>query len=276
MSSESDSEKKLKEHCAEWLRLHRKQEALAPYVQRMYETAIWEERARYLIDEAHAPEEITGIIDQMAARNLNEVKYALLLPQDYQLGYEELTALSTGMTSTASNMAAALIVISPTPGASPEIDEAIKRYEALQQRQDRYTKARERLKDHFPSLVDLLDLAEHKLQLAKGDHNQIPGAATEMRNLLDRLRGELIAKARRGPKENMNWTAMAERLSQGDRHRQQTLLDQELLDSQIRGQLGDLVHRQTALDARKLAIVWLLIVDFVYAVCDLKSAAGAP
>lgn len=274
MTSKPDSENELKEYCAEWLRRHRTAEMVAPYVQRMYETAAWGEGARQLIDEAHVPEEITGIIDLKIAHNANVVRSTLPLPRDYQrVGYVELTALSSGVTSMASSMVAALIEIRPTAGISPEIDEAIKKYEVLHRDQGRYMGAHERLKNHFPSLVELLVLAENKFQQAKGDHNQIPGAATEMRNLVDRLRGELFAKANRRPKENMNWTTMSERLCEGDSLRQQTLLDQEVLDGQIRGQLGDLVHRQTALDATKLSILWLLIVDFVFLVCDLKSAA---
>lgn len=274
MTSESGSEKELKEYCAEWLRRHRTQEAIVPYVQGIYETAVWEEDARQSIDEAHTPREMTQFIDLMAARNLDEVKSALPLPQNYQrVGYEVLNALSTGMTSTASNVAVVLVAVRPTTGSSTRIDEVIDKYETLQRQQDRRMHARERLKNHFPSLVELFDLAEHKLQLAKGDHNQIPGAATEMRNLLDRLRGKLFAKAKHRPKENMTWTIMAERLCGEDERRRHSLLDQEVLDCQIRRQLGDLVHRQIELDAREILIVWLLIVDFVFVVCDLKSAA---
>ncbi len=268
MTSESDPTRKLREHLTEWLQRFRAAESIAAFVQGQLETAEWQEGARRLLDVAGVPEEITGIIDQQVNRNLDEVKSAFpLMPVYPKLSDERVMAMGSGTVGASSSMIAALVEIVSLPGASPEIDRAIRNYTTRQQIEGRLTGARARLREHFPSLVDLFDLAEQKSKLAKGDAEQTPGAATEVRNLLDKVKGELFARARRGPSENMTWATMSERLCEADRRRSEILLDQEVLRGQLYTHLSDLLHRRTALHAKRLSVVWLLVVDHVFVVC---------
>lgn len=268
MGSESDPAKELRDHLAEWLRLYRTAKDIAPYVQRQLESAEWDEGARRLIGRAGAPEEVTHNIDQIMTRVLGEVKISLPLMTDYQQFLDEgITTLSSGTVSATSSMVAVLIQIRASPDALPEIDSTIKEYEALQQKQGRFAEARVRLGIHFPSLVGLFDLAEHKFQLAKSDVRQVPDAATEMRTLLDKLKGELFAKAQVNQRENMTWLIMAGRLGTGA-SQQSTLLDQEVSRVPLIENLSELLKRRMAPDVRALSVAWMLVVDHVYVVCS--------
>jgi hypothetical protein len=161
----------------------------------------------------------------------------------------------------------ALVEVAGLPGASSEIDDAIKQYAALQQREDRVMGARARLGGAFPSLLGLFDLAEQKFQLAKSNAAQIPDAAAAMRSLLDKLKGELFDKARRGPDENMTWSVMAERLGGAEKNKQATLLDLEVSRGALYGDLSAFLKQRTALDMKRVTVTWMLFIDHVYAVC---------
>lgn len=133
------------------------------------------------------------------------------LPPDYSPLAMEAVATSAANTSVSTY--GAVLKIGDLKNIPPEQSEPyLFPYRALQEKYNRRSEVRNLLERKLPSLLSQFDRSASAYDTAKSQPEQIPTAALELRNLLDEFKGELIERARRYPKENMNWETMAERL----------------------------------------------------------------
>lgn len=267
MSSESDHAKESEKFLTDWVQRFESIKAVAPEVQRHLESVRWLVGARDLL--AGAPQEITAGIDRRTAQDFDLLKTTLPQLTDYtKVSRREIIALGSSMVTTHAMAFTALGALEGSPGALLMIEVAVRNFEELQQSQGRVGEARARLEAQFPSLVGLFDLAEQAFRLAKLNDDEIPSAAGQMRTFLDKLKGELFDKARRGPNEkNMTWPMMAERLGGTATSQQTALLDQEVSRGPLIEDLSELLKRRTAPDVKMLSVAWTRVVDHVFAVC---------
>lgn len=271
------SEDKAKETAAyleEWLRREQTAHKLVPEVERELELARWGQTGSSIIKK-RAPQEITRNVEQGLARDLDVIKKRLPLVPDYgNVEFYGVIPTTTG-TSTASAASSSAVFIALTELHSPdaqEVDEAISEYLRLQEKTKRIEEAKQRLRDHFPSLALLLDSASDAFAHAKVNSNDVPKAAAEIRTFLDKLQGELYDKARRSRSENMGWSTMAERLTPGlNSSMRPILLDQEMQRRHLYAELTDLFKGRGATTISRLSQAWAGVVDHIYVTCGCLS-----
>lgn len=86
-------------------------------------------------------------------------------------------------------------------------------YEKIQELQNSKSKVRERLKLLDEKLVDEFDLAERYYSSYVMNIEGQEAVGTSMRNVLEKYKGKLYAKAKRLPEQKIKWDIFAERLS---------------------------------------------------------------
>lgn len=256
----SDIAKKIEAYYAEWLRRYKTAAEIAPDVQRQYELAQWQAKAY----EVPMPDEVRHEIDPGLGRNLEILKERLPLSPIYC----NTLALGTSTTSAASLMTSALSDMLREYREYDHVDELLGQYRQLQDKHVRINEARLRLERVFPLLLDLFDTAQRAVSMFKLDVEQAASAASELRNLLDKLKGELFRKAQHHKGDNMTWEIMSERLtviraSASDR---QVLLEQEIQRSRLYGDLSSIAKRRN-LNMTQVEMLWPRVVDHVYVVC---------
>ena len=97
--------------------------------------------------------------------------------------------------------------------------------------------------------------------------------ALAWRTLLDRVRGELLEKARRWPDENMTWSRMAKRLAKGKASgaAAKKLTEQEHILSKIKGQLSTVAKKRSQDPQRELEDAVAQANDFLLATLRLTQ-----
>ena len=259
--ADEDPAKEKEEHLAEWLRRFKTAESIAPDVQRELELARWETRTRNVIVEGGVPREVIQGVDRKLWANLNDVRKSWPQMQDYGLPPRTLVS-----TSTASSTSEVITILFEMNGSS-QASAAIEDYRQLQDRHGRFTDASLRLGAHFPGLVQMFGDAEEKFQMAKTGPAGIPDAATAMRTLLDKLKGELFSLAQTFPKENMTWAVMARRLAGTEERQAELLLEVDTTRGHLIEDLSGLLKQRTPLDLGALSSAWMRTVAHVFVVC---------
>jgi hypothetical protein len=154
----------------------------------------------------------------------------------------------------------------------PDATPVIVSYRALQAAQDRAAMTRARLGALFPGVLAQFDTAARACELAKSRADDVPIAALEMRNLVDKLQGELFERARRAPKENMTWSTMIRVLAPEAHSLQHHALTNQAGQRQLLySTLSNLLKRRGATDLTQLLEAWTFVVDHVFVVCGCVS-----
>jgi hypothetical protein len=255
-----DPARQQRAHLEEWLKLDDKQRALRPYVTRMLGTATWEEGAMDAI-RRESPQMATEV-DGELSKSVEVLKRMFPLPRDY--GDEaHISMTSTVVSSTATVFETLVAIRGERESASPRISDAIGRYEQIVDEQGRAAEAGQRLQRLFPSLNARFTAVQDVAVVARGNPREEERAAMDMRTFLDKLKGELFAKAYARPGENMTWEIMAKRLAPATGS--QVLADEGRRFSGLIDTLSNIGKARHS--AYNFTEVWTRFVDHVYVVC---------
>jgi len=159
-----------------------------------------------------------------------------------------------------------------TPEAIDFGNTYIQEYNQLQEAQERPKRVRTLLeKINSPNTLERFDNALLTYKEYKSDPGEKIAAATNMRLLIDGVKGELWERARHWPDENMTWSKMASRLAiNGDRGQEHVTLDnQKRVKSSLNKRLSDVIHDREGASATDLDNIWIEIIDFLFTVLGL-------
>jgi hypothetical protein len=142
-------------------------------------------------------------------------------------------------------------------------------YQQLEDEQNRVADARSLLSASFPAVVAQLDRAAAVYQQSKSQPGVAAAAALEIRTLLDKLKGELFATARRHEREDMTWQTMVERLQRPTTDGTVTaaVAGQNKARTDVIGALSDIAKRRTDDDRHKLSELWIMALDHIAIMC---------
>jgi hypothetical protein len=197
----------LRDYLQEWLDGHRRASEIASYVKRSLDHVGWQ--CDVLRD---APEtvrrELESGLGEMYDQHYKEVSQVLpRMPNFPPRSGSEI------VTITASGVAGITDFISRIdPPSYPGYDRHVELYLRIQENEGRAAEVRGLIERLFPQLTQRFDDAESRYDAARIGTAAEIDAATEMRTLLDKAKGELFDKARCRPGENMTWEEMANRL----------------------------------------------------------------
>lgn len=264
---ENDKSKDCADYLKTWLSRHKAAGDLVPHVQRLSEEAQWQHSAWAAVRPV-APAHLRADVDARIDHAFVALKTQLPLPPDYG-SFVSSAAASTVTSSTMSTYGAVLHVEDLNCIAPAVTAQHIALYQELQGRHNRSIEVRALLEQRFRRLTPQFDHASAAVQTAKSQPDKVPFAATEARNLVDALKGELLEAARRVPQENMTWKLMSDRLGTvpDPACGAQSLRDQEAHRRDIYGRLSDLIKHRRNAGSRELDAVWPLVLDHIFVVC---------
>lgn len=161
-----------------------------------------------------------------------------------------------------------------TPSASAYANIYITQYQDMQFAQDRPQQVRALLsKINTPNIYERFDTAYDAYQGYKAGAVKRTAAANEIRNLLLGLKGDLWNKARKWPKEDMNWNNMSARLAiNGGGGQEHVILDaQERKHTSLLGRLADVLKDREGGSITDLNSIWTEVLDHLYTVLGLLA-----
>jgi hypothetical protein len=267
-----NSPERTQAYLAEWLRRHKRETEIAPKVQELHDFAALKTRAFNTI-RTRAPREVTDSLQHDFDRELSALKSQLPLPQSY--GPASTVILSSTATTTSTNISITHALTDmradPDPQRRAEVDSILDAFRQLHEQHERITQARNALADRFPHLTQLFDQAQQAVAMVPTFPESASAAATKARTLLDKISGELTARARRKPSEQkIDWHTMASRLC-ADPALQAVLAEAGDKRARIYADLSDVLKERTASDVNAFVATWLTVVEHVLAVCGSIS-----
>jgi len=262
----SDAPRKIRDHLGAWLDSQREAAKLVPDVQRAFEDAEWQYEAVTYLGLA-APEKVGEILDPSLELSYQQLRKSLPLPPEY--GAQIFSAVVTGVTSSTSSVYAAIHTTLDLPQYRPAAEKHLAAYQSLQHRHEREARVREMLAERFPTSAAQYGVAEAAYMVCRSQKSQCAAAASELRNLLDRFKGELFEQACRHLSENMTWVRMVERLVPPSKPTTQRdiLSQQESQRGQLYGRLTDYAKRRLEPGSDELGHLWAESLDHLYIMC---------
>ena len=248
---------------------------LIPFVQEQLEIARWQcETLETYIDDPGCPlpDDIVGTLTS---------EYSLLereLPQPPRYrpkGIDRLRAFtSAGTVSIADHMDSLFAM----GGASaPSAQSSLTKYQSLARAQRLPGETRQRLAQLPGSqTVSRFDRAVQAVTTYRSGGGQKTAAASEVRNLLDGVKGDLFQRARQNPRENMTWPKMARRLAAGGEGSadNQELVRLGLTYDSLYEKLSQLAKDRPAPWAGDLNVLWMEALDLISSLLGLVKATS--
>lgn len=255
-----------RKHLLEWKSRYKSAQQMLPYLDRQLE--LTELSIQALTD---LPEEAQDIPHQDLAPLLDQendrIKFTFgLMPQyDPEDAKNSTNLLVSGSTASISVIVSRTLQVG-TEAAQTFAYDYSNRLQAIQASQSREATIRDLL-NRLPHDAPLksLDAAQAAFAGWRSQTVEASAAASELRNLIYKLKGELFDLARNQPGENMTWERMAHRLAKGNQEKE-ALLRQEKLQLLILPDLSHMAKARTAPLPKKLEYLWSQTLDHVFSI----------
>lgn len=262
-----------RDHLREWVSRHKNAHDVLPYVQNNLELTEWEIQAL-----TNPPKEANNICMPGLAGAINRdydyVLGALPMMPEYD---PNLLACSTAVsTSGTSNVCEYVIKIGDlgTQEAQTYSNKHVSLYQNLQEKQQRPKEVRALLeKLRSTQTLQRFDRALKtytNTKVGTGDRTQ---AASEIRNMLCGIEGNLFELARKWTNENMTWDIMIQRLAKrgtaGAEYK--TLCNYIPTHSELIDHLSCIAKDREGISPRNLDTVWAQVMNHIYTVLSLVN-----
>ncbi|MGE3492015.1 MAG: hypothetical protein AB7N29_18565 [Vicinamibacterales bacterium] len=257
-----------------WLERHKGASDVAPSVQEALDEAEWELgviRDRPL-DAANLS---TTRIDEYSGMALRRVTDALPMLPDYDLSASlRINSISTSSSSAAFTYVHEVGMIG-TPAAVEYSLAKADQYRVLQESHQRRSRVRGLIQELVPRATVRFEAACLAVDQSRIGVSAKSAAASELRNLVDGVQGELIELARRTPREQFNWETMSERLAPTSSDMQAVLLEQGRLRSTLYADLSYATKLREGERAQPIENLLARALNHVFAVLSAIKAGKA-
>jgi hypothetical protein len=260
-----------RDYLEQWLERHKAAQDLVPSVQASLEVTNWEIDAL----SSRPPEADAIALDGLGrrfAREYDDVQCILPMAPSYSSDAGPVVHAVTTSGAASTYVYVASVGGLGTEDAREYAETKTAAYRELQAAQSRPQEARALLeKLAGAGTLARFDAAAKARAAAKSGTGARTAAATDMRNLLYGLRGDLFERACRWPRENMTWPRMAERLSRGGTGgtEHQELVAQEALSDSLVAKLSDVLKEREGACASDVDHLWAQVLDHIYVVLEL-------
>jgi hypothetical protein len=267
--------RKNEEYLGDWLADLKKRNEIAPNILEMYENSKW---ARNAI--SNAPPTITT---EPLYQNLG-IDYK----QDFEYLKDELPPISQETQEFAMSLVAGTTASSTTAtydmvGSFRNSDDPIvvcwseqyaSKYEHIQESDKRHEEVRSLLHSLKPELADLFDIAEKEYRATLVGSATYEAAALAMRNVHEKYKGELCARATKRTLSSRNlWAIITDKLSRGPKgsvpyHK---LRKQGEKWKELQSNLSNIAKRKIQVSAASLTAIHTEFLDHLYVVLSLSN-----
>jgi hypothetical protein len=272
MKGSEDDLKKLREkreYLQEWLRRYAAADQAAEQVKRQLEVTEWEINAIESSPpdaEEIPPPEFGSTLDSDLA-SLPVVFPFVPVYDKYQ--YLSASAFTSGTTVSLFRFASRVGDIG-TPATAEYSSRVTSGLREIQERHNRPGLLRELLGSVCShSTLERLEAAITSYQAFRTGTGSRRGAATDMRTLIDGVKGDLYSRSMRPkhPKERISWPTMASRLAKGGRSTTEytELVALENTHTSLGARLSDVIHDREAGSLTNLDDIWAEIQEYLVA-----------
>jgi hypothetical protein len=265
-----DDLKKLHEkrdYYREWLRRLNMADEAAVEVKRQLEVTEWQIEAL-----ESAPPEASEIPKPNLSKTLDSDIANMKITYPFVPLYTKPAGLSASAFSSTGTVSvyeyAARVGDLGTPDAIEYSQRTTVELRQLQQRQDRPAQVRQLIsRTCSASTVDRLEACLRSYASYSAGRGNRTAPATDIRTLIEGVRGDLFERARMHPNENMTWPTMAPRLAIDgeDGAHCQEILRLESVSSSLISRLSDIIHDREAGSLTNVHNVWAETQDFLVA-----------
>jgi len=259
---ELDNLIKLREYIAAWLKRCRQATEAAPTVQQLHEVVDWNVRTleRCPLDGTNIS---TADLDKHAEFIYEQITSSL--PMIPAIPLSSITQISSLTASTSSAMLIHVLNVShlDTPDTVKYATSALDEFRQLQESQQRPDQVRALLVARIPSVLTRFDSARYAFEQYQTGIGNKRAAVFEMRTFLDAVKGEIMACARRHPKEKMTLEIAFERLFSSAPTRTE-INEQFVQRPSLMQALSDIGKRRNQSKTYELEALWARVMDYTY------------
>lgn len=269
-----ENEEKLQDrkgHFEDWIEDYRQRQEAYPFVQQNLDFTNWQLRA-YKDRPSEADEIPSPYNPEKIERENQYLRGLYAIPSEpLSPSYFSGTAI---VSSSSSDVYTYLTRVGElgTCEAAEYANTYIAEYQQLQEAQDRPNQVKELIgKLENPDTLERFDTAYKAYMEARSNPSKRRGAAMEVRAMLDGVQGDLFAKARGWPKENMTWEKMSSRLTIGEQdgvaHKE--LIRQESVRSSLYKRLSNVGKGREGGAIANLEYIWTEVLAHLFTVLGL-------
>lgn len=198
-------------HYTSWLDRYGQATAIAPAVRQAAEEAEW---LKHTIESM--PEEARGVSTTELDEQLGVVlkRARAIVPMMPAYDAASIPLIASGTTSV--NSIANTVFVTAASAVGPEVsvwfDDARDSYRRLQEDHLRARQVRALIASAYPRQLERFDTAVDSYEKTRLSTGAPTSAAFEMRTLIDGIKGELVARAKRPGEQKVSWETLSERL----------------------------------------------------------------
>lgn len=264
---------KKKRHLEDWKANFRGAKDALPFVEANLVNTDWAIEALQNRPTMAGEQPFTGLVEKLE-RDYHYTVDALTPVPSY-----DLTRLSTASSMATSGTASVYDYVRgfdryDTPEVLGYAQTYLAKYNALQEAQHRPQQTRilvEKLKS--PSTLERFDRALRSYLEVKSGIAAVTQAASEIRNLLYGVNGDLLELARKTPKEQITWLEMAKRLAKPGPNdgSHQELVAQGPVYETLTGRLSEMAKDRRRVSLEELNQTWTQVLDHIYTILGLVN-----
>jgi hypothetical protein len=265
-----DKTKELLDYLDTWLQRHQQASEVAPAIREARDRVDWE--VRVLRDlPAEAAHISTAQVNEEARVALGRITEVLpQLPPFRATLRSQIDSIATTSTSAAFGLVHEVGQI-VTVATTRFFQEKSREYERLQETQKRRDRVRALTQALVPLALGRFDDARVAVDRAQLGAVTKSGAASDLRNLVNGVKGELLHKARRSSNEKMAWRTMAERLCDGQTAIS-AMMSQEVIQSTLLNDLAATIKLRD--DRHRIEDLYTRVLDHLFAVLSNVNVAS--
>jgi len=241
---------------------------IAPQIQRNKELTEWQKNALKDLPEEASDIPVIGLEDQLN-RDFTHLKLNLpIIPSNDVASFAYTTGSSSAITSEIFSIVSRAGDID-TPETKSYSKKYAQSYQELQESQSRSNEVRKLISELGNNqTVRRFDDAKEAVTLYKTGTYKRTGCATDIRNLLAGVEGDLFQNARKWDKENMTWETMAERLSKEECEFDE-IIRQKGVRSSLLDRLADVLKDREGGSITNIEFIWTQVLDHLIALLVL-------
>ncbi len=263
-----------KQYLLKLLSRYEKAQDIIPSVQKNLDLTEYEIQALSNPPDEAAEIQIEGLSDNIERDYKLTVDAYPMIPKYKAPIISSSTGITTSGSATVYDFVAKVGDLD-TPEAKSYSQLYVDKYHQLQEAQSRSKDVRFMIsKLRNDRTLERFDKAEKSYSLFKARIVPKTSSATEIRTLVDGVKGDLFNIARNWPKENMTWEKMVERLAIGEVQKQE-LTDQEKTHSSLISRLSDVLKEREGGSVINLENIWTQVLDYLFVLFSLVNLEKA-
>jgi NifU-like protein involved in Fe-S cluster formation len=256
-----------------WLRINEGNQKSVPIMKKLLQVLYWQRETLKSMPLSIKNRMPTGFFSddffQLGYNNIKEY-----IPEAKPVNIYKINDTIFSSTGTSSIIFASSGLISNLEESGQEwAMQTIDSYEQIKDELHIVPELKNKLQNLDPELVNEFDLMEDNFYRATNEIEFRVNTSTAMRNILEHVKGKLLAKARKPYEQKIKWNKMVERLciNSENTFEYQTLIDQESVWKEIHTNLSQYLKNNIHCSIEDIKNLRIALITHLYTILSLTS-----